>query len=183
MRTGRPRIWGTKLEVEQVIDYLCTDHESRELNWLALRNQLKLPCAPRTLKRRLNESGYYSCVECQKPYLSRKQADARWIWGLTYLFWTITQWCLILWSDEVTFQLGAKQIKKRCIRKAGERTYPDYIQFQIHRGGTTPVHFWGAIGYGYKGTLVHINGTGKHGAFKQVDYLSITIYTEASISL
>ncbi len=42
----------------------------------------------------------------------------------------------------------------------------------MHRGGTTPVHFWGAIGYNYKGTLVHIQGTGKHGAFKQVDYLS-----------
>jgi transposase len=41
----------------------------------------------------------------------------------------------------------------------------------MHRGHTTPVHFFGAIGFGYKSSLVHIHGTGKNGAFKQVDYL------------
>ena len=30
----------------------------------------------------------------------------------------------------------------------------------------------GAISYNYKGTLVYIQGTRKHGVFKQVDYLS-----------
>ena len=34
------------------------------------------------------------------------------------------------------------------------------------------MHFWGAIGYNYKGTLVHIHNTKKHGVFKQVNYLS-----------
>jgi hypothetical protein len=35
----------------------------------------------------------------------------------------------------------------------------------------TLVYAWGAIRYGYKSQLIFIKGTGKAGAFKQVDYL------------
>ncbi len=37
----------------------------------------------------------------------------------------------------------------------------------MHRGQTTPVHFFGAIGYGYKSSLVKQNR-----AFKETDYLA-----------
>ena len=57
-------------------------------------------------------------------------------------------------------------------RKRGERCHPTCIQHQFHRGHTTPVHAWGAIGYGYKSPLIFIRGTGKSGAFKQTDYLA-----------
>ncbi|KUJ21351.1 Piwi-domain-containing protein [Mollisia scopiformis] len=42
----------------------------------------------------------------------------------------------------------------------------------MHRGGTIPVHFFGAVGYGYKSPLINIHGTGKSGAFTQTDYLA-----------
>jgi hypothetical protein len=71
----------------------------------------------------------------------------------------------------VTFQVGGKKCKQRCIRNKKERCHPDCIQFQMHRGHTTPVHFFGAVGYGYKSQLVHIQGSGKNGAFTQKDYL------------
>jgi hypothetical protein len=71
----------------------------------------------------------------------------------------------------VIFQVGGKKCKQRCIRNKKERCYPDYIQFQIHRGHTTPVHFFGAVGYGYKSQLVYIQGSSKNGAFTQKDYL------------
>jgi hypothetical protein len=87
------------------------------------------------------------------------------------MFWTFLQWRTILWSDEVTFLLRAKKAKKRCIRNKTKRCYPDCVQFQMYRGGTTPVHFFGAIGHDYKSSLVHIVSTGKNGAFKQVNYL------------
>jgi hypothetical protein len=34
-----------------------------------------------------------------------------------------------------------------------------------------PINAWGAIGFGYKSPLIFVDGTGKKGAFKQVDYL------------
>ena len=41
----------------------------------------------------------------------------------------------------------------------------------MHWGYTTPVHAFGAIGYGYKSQLLFITGTGKNGAFTQKNYL------------
>jgi transposase len=34
------------------------------------------------------------------------------------------------------------------------------------------VNAWGAIGYGYKSPVIFLKGTGKAGAFKQLDYLA-----------
>jgi hypothetical protein len=72
----------------------------------------------------------------------------------------------------VTFLVGGRTCKEKVTRKRGERTHPTCIQHQLHRGHTTPVNAWGAIGYGYKSPLLFLRGTGKSGAFKQVDYLT-----------
>jgi hypothetical protein len=69
-------------------------------------------------------------------------------------------------------QIGGRTTKEKVTRKKEERTHPTCIQHQFHRGGTIPVNAWGAIGYGYKSPLLFIDGTGKRGAFKQIDYLS-----------
>jgi hypothetical protein len=76
----------------------------------------------------------------------------------------------VLWSDEVTFLIGGRSAKEKVTRKRRERTCETCIQHQFHRGHTAPVHAWGAIGYGYKSQLILIKGSGKAGAFKQVDY-------------
>jgi hypothetical protein len=78
-RSGRPRESLGKQEVEDIITYISTDHAIRELSWQQIVNELKLSCSAKTLKRRLNEAGYHSCIECQKPFLSRTQAHLRWI--------------------------------------------------------------------------------------------------------
>jgi transposase/uncharacterized protein YeeX (DUF496 family) len=171
-RTSRPRESLNTQEVQDIIEYISTDHSTRILDYSQLKHELNLSCSPRTISRRLKEAGYYSCICCQKPYLSKVQANARWMWGITYMFWGIWEWSQILWSDEVTFLIGGKKCKQRCIRNKKERCHPDCIQFQMHRGHTTPVHFFGTIGYGYKSQLVHIYGSGKTGAFTQKDYLA-----------
>jgi hypothetical protein len=63
-------------------------------------------------------------------------------------------------------------MKQRVTRRNGERHYPICIQYQFHRGHTTPVNTWGAIGYGYKSLLLFVKGSGKKGAFTQKDYLA-----------
>jgi hypothetical protein len=72
----------------------------------------------------------------------------------------------------VIFLVGGRTCKKKVTRKRGERTHPTCIQHQFHRGHTTPVNAWGAIGYGYKSPLFFLRSTGKSGAFKQMDYLT-----------
>jgi len=86
------------------------------------------------------------------------------------------EWLRVLWSDEVTFQVGGRSAKSKVTRNINpgesERYCEDCIQHQFHRGHITPVNAWGAIGYGYKSPLIFVDGTGKKGAFKQVDYLT-----------
>ena len=74
--------------------------------------------------------------------------------------------------DEVTFLVGGRSAKVKVTRNRHERHCLTCIQYQFHRGHTTPVNAWGAIGYGYKSPLIFIDSTGKSGAFKQVDYLT-----------
>jgi transposase len=168
-RTGRPRIL-TNEEVHGIIEYIGEGWEHRALDWTQVHTKLKLECSTKTLERRLKEHGYYRCVACQKPYLTRRQAAIRWIWSFKVLFWS-WQWFTILWSDEATFMIGGKSVKQKMTRKAGERFHPDCIQHQRHRGQTQPVNVWGAIGYNYKSPLLFLKGSGKNGAFTQKDYL------------
>jgi hypothetical protein len=72
----------------------------------------------------------------------------------------------------VTFLIGGRTAKEKVTRKRGERHFDTWIQHQLHRGHATPVHAWGAIGYGYKSPLIFIHGSGKSGAFVQTDYLA-----------
>ena len=76
----------------------------------------------------------------------------------------------------MTFLIRGRSIKARVTRNTkkgeSERYCDDCIQHQFHRGHTTAVSAWGAIGYGYKSPLIFVHGSGKRHALKQVDYLS-----------
>jgi transposase len=74
-------------------------------------------------------------------------------------FGTITGGCIVLYRTVLYYGGG----------DANGYTIP---HTEFHRGHTTPVNAWGAIGYGYKSAPIFVDGTGKKGAFKQVDYLT-----------
>ena len=169
-RTGRPTIL-SDLRVNEIIEYLSESWDSRILKYSEVVEELKLPCSVAGLNLRLKQRGYHRCVACQKPYLTLAQVTARLLWAIAHIFWT-HEWLKVLWSDEVTFLVGGRTVKQRVTRKNGERTHPTCIQHQLHRGHTTPVNAWGAIGYGYKSPLIFVHGSGKKGAFTQKDYLS-----------
>jgi hypothetical protein len=65
-----------------------------------------------------------------------------------------------------------KIVKRKVTRNTKERTHPTCIQHQFHRGHTTPVNAWGAIGYGYKSPLIFVHGSGKKGGLTQKDSLA-----------
>lgn len=169
-RTGRPKLL-SDARVDEIIEYLSSSWENRILNFGELQAQLGLKCSPFTLETRLKQRGYYRCTACQKPYLTMAQVIARFLWAIAHIFWHI-EWLKVLWSDEVTFLVGGRTVKQKVTQKKGERNHPTCIQHQLHRGHTTPVNAWGAIGYGYKSPLIFVHGTGKTESLKQTDYLS-----------
>jgi hypothetical protein len=169
-RTGRPSLL-TDTQVNEIIEYLSESWEHRILDYTILRDELQLDCSVETLERRLKQRGYFRCVACQKPYLTAAQVLARFLWAIAHIFWT-TEWLKVLWSDEATFLVRGRTVKQKVTRKQGERYHLTCIQHQFHRGHTTPVNVWGAIGYGYKSPLIFVYGSGKKGVFTQKDYLS-----------
>ncbi|KAF8859344.1 HET-domain-containing protein [Acephala macrosclerotiorum] len=70
------------------------------------------------------------------------------------------------------FRLGGRTIKQKVTRNLCERFCDNCIQHQFHRGGTTLVNAWKAIGYNYKSPLLFVERSGKKRAFTQKDYLS-----------
>jgi hypothetical protein len=176
LERARPRRVGpaqklTDLKVNEIIEYCAKKWENQIMVYDELIRELKLPCAALTLRNRLHQRGYYRYTACQKPFLTAAQVIGRLLWAIAHIFWH-QEWLKVLWSDEVTFLIGGRTAKEKVTRKRGERTCPTCIQHQLHRGHTTPVNAWGAIGYGYKSPLIFIHGTGKAGAFKQTDYLT-----------
>jgi len=169
-RTGRPQLL-TNERLDEVIYFLSQSWEGRILDYGSLVKELNLKCKAVTLQQRLHERGYFRCTACQKPYLTLAQVTARFLWAMAHMFWTV-EWLKVLWSDEVTFLVGGRTVKAKVTRKRGERQCLTCIQQQFHRGHTTPVNAWGAIGYGYKSPLIFVHGSGKTGALVQTDYLA-----------
>jgi hypothetical protein len=168
-RIGKPRCLNEK-QVYDIIEYICESYKHRHLDYLQIQQELHLNCSPKIVERMLKEQGYFRCIVCQKPYLTYDQAMKRWIYSIKHLFWK-EEWYAILWSNECTFLIGGRRVKERVTRKRGERFHPTCIQFQLHRGYTTPINVWGAIGYNYKSECLFVKGEGKKGAFTQKDYL------------
>jgi transposase len=125
-RTGRPQTL-TDARVDEIIEYLSETCDNRCLDWTHLRDELKRPCTPEHLARRLKQRGYFRCVACQKLYLTPAQVLGRLLWAITHIFWTV-EWQKVLWSDGVTFLVGGRTVKQRVTRKKGERTHPTCIQ-------------------------------------------------------
>ena len=129
-RTGRPKEL-SDARVDEIIEYLSDSWDNRVLNWVQLRDEMKLSCTLETLATRLKQHGYHRCVACQKPYLTPAQVLGRLLWAITHIFWHL-EWLKVLWSDEVTFLVGGRTVKQRVTRKKGERCHPTCIQHQFH---------------------------------------------------
>jgi len=78
-RTNKPRESLNTQEIRDVIEYISTNHSTRVLDYPQIKYELNLSYSTKTLSRRLKEAGYYSCICCQKPYLIKAQANARWL--------------------------------------------------------------------------------------------------------
>jgi hypothetical protein len=141
------------------------------MKYKVLIQELNLSCTINILKNKLYQKSYYRCTAYQKPYLIVAQVIGRFLWAIAHIFWTV-EWLKVLWSDEMTFLIRGRITKEKVIRMRGERTCLTCIQYQLHRGHTTPVHAWGAIRYRYKSPLIFVNSSSKNGAFIQTDYLA-----------
>jgi hypothetical protein len=77
-RTGRPKIL-SDAKINEIIEYLSNSWDNRYLNWIHLRDKLKLTCIPEWLATRLKQRDYHRYIACQKPYLTAAQVLSRFL--------------------------------------------------------------------------------------------------------
>jgi len=85
----------TDTEVDGIIDYISESWDHRIIKYDVLYAELELKCSVATLERRLKQRGYYRCTTCQKPYLTKAQVIARYLWAMAHIFWH-TEWLKVL---------------------------------------------------------------------------------------
>lgn len=116
---------------------------------------------PRTIRRRLRESGLRPYRTCVRVLLKERHRRIRQQWSRAHSNrnrdWHNERWRSVVFSDESRFLLFFHDGRCRVYRRRGER-YCDPCIFQKKSFGGGGVMVWAAIRHGWKSELVFING-------------------------
>lgn len=114
------------------------------------RNLPQLNVTPRTIRRRIVESGIFkSCWAATKPFISKSARKKRFLWAKAHLNWTWNEWKNTLWSDESPFTLRFEG-RKKVWRISNERFSPKCTVGKLKHDKR--INVWGCFSP---------NGTGK----------------------
>lgn len=86
----------------------------------AIREALDLDASDSTVRRRLKDAGFRSCVAARKPLLRAASKNARLQFALQLASWTSEDWSHVIFSDESTFSTRQDQ-RARVWRLSGTR--------------------------------------------------------------
>ena len=110
-----------------------------------------------TIKRRLKEAGLYGRKSAKKPFISRKNREARLKFAREHVNWSYEKWKTVLFSDESRFKLFSSDGICWVRRPVNERFNPKYTRPTIKHGGGG-IMVWGCFGGFGMGPLVKIDG-------------------------
>jgi transposase len=159
LRSGRPR--KTSPRTDRYL-HRAAD-EDRTKSALQVRDTCigvrQHPISPRTVQRRLRESGFRCRFAVRRQKLTEKHAKARKKWCAEHLEGMPELLNRLVISDESNFQLENRKNRTIVRIKPGEPLRPDCVQQEVQKGGGS-VGIWGCIsmhGAGcckiYRGTL------------------------------
>ncbi|EYC34438.1 hypothetical protein Y032_0001g414 [Ancylostoma ceylanicum] len=117
----------TAVEIQRELS-LCTD----------------LCLSVRTIRRRLTEFGHNGRLARKKPFVSRKNRQARMRFAREHLHWTSEDWSKVLFSDESKFNRLGSDGPRYVRRRPSEEFDPKCIRGTV-KGGGGSVMVWGAM--------------------------------------
>ena len=161
--TGRPPLLSTAT-MDAIERYIELNWHTATQPWETLMDVFSLTCSLSTFR------GLGRYIVARTPLRTQIQRNNRHLWGARHYNDSDESWHRILWTDECTFELDLR-VRERVTRKRGQRFEPGKTQWQKRRNSPGRINFWGGIAHNYKSPLVFIDGSGKNGAFLQVDYV------------
>ena len=99
---------------------------------------------PRTLRKEIKRIGFHSRVAAKKPFLSNKHKVDRLAFAKKYQAWQLSDWMNVIWTDEVSFEIGKNSLQVKVWRRSYERYSWDCLA-PTFKSGRTSVMIWGAF--------------------------------------
>ena len=160
-RSGRRPLLGP-LERKQLIEWVCASAKNRRTPWAQIPAIFGWDCHVYAIETAFKAEGFARRSALKKPDLTQTHANARLIWALEHVHWTLEDWASILWSDETWVQPG-KHKKIKVTRRPGEQLHRDCVEPKIQR----------KIGWMFWGCISGLYGKGL-GVFWEKDWGTIT---------
>ncbi|GFW11933.1 hypothetical protein TNCV_4529991 [Trichonephila clavipes] len=111
-----------------------------------------------TIRRRLTEVGLRSRRPLRRLPLTPHHRQCRLDFCRPRATWSVTDWRLVIFSDESRFSLSADDHRTRVWRRTGQRFDPAFI-VERHTAISQGVTVWGAISWNTRSSLVVLQGT------------------------
>ncbi|MBW0525482.1 hypothetical protein O181_065197 [Austropuccinia psidii MF-1] len=105
---GRPR----KLNDRDIRQLARVVQQNRRKNLAEIKNLITVDVSINTLQIAIHKDlGKQSCIAVKKPYLSPVHMERRLNFARQHLNWTIEQWSRVIWTDELSFELGKRSTR------------------------------------------------------------------------
>jgi transposase len=149
-RSGRPRKLSSG-DIRQIIRHIRLNKSTRRLSLSALKRDLHLDVHEHTIRRALQQVGYYHRVARRRPYLNKRDRSRRLKFAKKHRDWTKEQWATVLFSDEMAVKLFMERRSKDYVWRTTEEEYhPDCINYGRRPTGVG-LMFWGVFRKGKMG--------------------------------
>lgn len=119
--------------------------------------------------------GFFSAIKKKKPFLKKKNIEARLKWAKRHQFWTVEDWKRVIFSDETKVNVWGSDGCKYYWSRPGDEVQPHHLDLTV-KHGNGHVMMWGCMTYKGPGYACQIFD----GTMKSEDYQHIldTTYRE-----
>jgi transposase len=148
-RSGRPSVLDNK-EKKKLIKEAT---KKRRAPLKEIVNNLDLDCCLSTAKNVLYNAGIHSHIAAKKPFISEDNASRRISWCEENRNKSAYDWWRVIYSDEMSVEIGKQSRQIRVWRRSGER-YDAECLTPTFKSGRRSVMVWGCFVGEIKGPLV-----------------------------
>ncbi|KAI7955142.1 hypothetical protein MJO28_005542 [Puccinia striiformis f. sp. tritici] len=139
-RPGRPRKT-TDRDLRELKDVL---ESNRKTKLSEVGDLIQTQVCDRTLRKRIRDLGYNSCVAVKKPYVNDKQKKNRLRFAREHSSWTVADWERVIWSDESSFEIGKNSELVRVWRTKQQKYNLECLE-PTFKSGRSSTMVWGAF--------------------------------------